>query len=47
VDSQSQVIVAAELTQQTNDSQQLVPMIEQVVANAACKPDAVSGDAGY
>jgi len=31
VDSQSQVIVAAELTQQTNDSQQLVPMIEQMV----------------
>jgi len=47
VDSQSQVIVAAELTQQTNDSQQLVPMIEQVVANAGCKPDAVSADAGY
>ena len=47
VDSQSQVIVAAELTQQTNDSQQLVPMIERVVANAGCKPDAVSADAGY
>ena len=42
VDSQAQVIVAAELTQQTNDSQQLVPMIEQVIANVGCKPEAVS-----
>ena len=47
VDSQAQVIVAAELTQQPNDSQQLVPMIEQVVANVGCKPEAVSADAGY
>ena len=47
VDSQAQVIVAAELTQQTNDSQQLIPMIRQVAANAGCKPVAVSADAGY
>lgn len=47
VDSQSQVIVAAGLTQQANDSLQLVPMIEQVKANMGCKPDAVSADAGY
>ena len=47
VDSQAQVIVAAEVTQQTNDSRQLVPMIKQVVANAGCKPIAVSADAGY
>jgi len=47
VDSQAQVIVAAELTQQTNDSQQLAPMIEQVIANVGCKPEAVSADAGY
>ena len=47
VDSQVQVIVAAELTQQTNDSQHLVPMIQQVAANAGCKPVAVSADAGY
>jgi transposase len=47
VDSQAQVIVAAAVTQQTNDSQQLVPMIKQVVANTGCKPIAVSADAGY
>lgn len=47
VDSQTQVIVAAEITQQANDSQQLVPMIQQVVANVGSKPIAVSADAGY
>lgn len=47
VDSQTQVIVAAEITQQTNDSQQLLPMIKQVVANTGSKPIAVSADAGY
>ena len=47
VDSQAQVIVAAEVTQQTNDSQQLVPMIKLVAANTGSKPIAVSADAGY
>jgi len=47
VDSQSQVIVAAGITQQANDSRQLVPMIERVKANTGCKPEAVSADAGY
>ena len=47
VDSQAQVIVAAGVTQQANDSRQLAPMIEQVEANAGRKPDAVSADAGY
>lgn len=47
VDSQSQVIVAAEITQQANDSRQLAPMIEQVEANTGSKPEAVSADAGY
>jgi transposase len=47
VDSQAQVIVAAEITQEANDSRQLLPMIEQVVVNAGRKPDAVSADAGY
>jgi transposase len=47
VDSQTQVIVAAEVTQQTNDKQQLVPMIEQVIANAGGTPIAVSADTGY
>jgi transposase len=47
VDSQAQVIVAAEVTQQGNDSQQLAPMIEQVESNMGRKPQAVSADAGY
>ncbi len=47
VDSQTQVIVAAELTQQADDSQQLIPMIQQVVANVGSTPIAVSADAGY
>jgi len=47
VHSQTHVIVAAEITQQANDSQQLVPMIQQVVANVGSKPSAVSADAGY
>lgn len=47
VDSQTQVIVAAELTQAANDSQQLAPMIGQVVANIGRKPEVISADAGY
>lgn len=47
VDGEAQVIVAAEVTQETNDSHQLVPMIEQVKANAGRKPGTVSADAGY
>jgi Transposase DDE domain len=47
VDATAQVIVAAEITQQANDSRQLLPMLEQVEANMGCKPDAVSADAGY
>jgi transposase len=47
VDSTAQVIVAAEITQQSNDSRQLLPMLEQLEANMGRKPDAVSADAGY
>lgn len=47
VDGEAQVIVAAEITQQANDSRQLVPMIKQVEANVGSKPEAVSADAGY
>ena len=47
VDSHAQVIVAAEITQQSNDSQQLVPMIAQVEANLGRPPEALSADAGY
>jgi len=47
VDATAQVIVAAEITQQANDSRQLIPMLKQVEANMGRKPDAVSADAGY
>lgn len=47
VDSKSQVIVAAAVTQQTTDNGQLVPMIKQVIASAGGKPQAVSADTGY
>lgn len=47
VDGQAQVIVAADVTQQANDSHQLLPMMEQVQANVGRKPDAISADAGY
>ena len=47
VDSTAQVIVAAEITQQANDSRQLLPMLKQVEACMGRKPEAVSADAGY
>jgi hypothetical protein len=33
VDSQAQVIVAAQVTQQANDKQQVKPLVEQMKAN--------------
>src|SRR5271167_2885741 len=47
VDGKAQVIVAAEVTQQSNDTQQLVPMLEQVKQNIGAQPQAVSADNGY
>src|ERR1700733_9894232 len=47
VDSASQVIVAAEVTQETNDKMQLIPMIAQIVANLEQNPERVSADTGY
>jgi DNA integrity scanning protein DisA with diadenylate cyclase activity len=47
VDSATQVIVAAEVTQETNDKQQLIRMIEYLVANLKQNPEKVSADAGY
>ncbi|HEX7507438.1 MAG TPA: IS1182 family transposase [Polyangia bacterium] len=47
VDSKSQVIVAAEVTQETNDKKQLLPMIAQIAANLEQKPEKVSADTGY
>src|SRR5713226_5043019 len=47
VDSEAQVIVAAAVTQQANDKQQLVPMLEQVEAMTGSQPEQASADAGY
>ncbi len=47
VDSQAQIIVAAELTQQTTDRQQLLPMVESIRTSADSKPEIVVADAGY
>lgn len=47
VDAQAQVIVAADLTQQSNDKKQLVPMLELVRKNLGQLPQKASADAGY
>lgn len=47
VDSESQIIVAADITQETNDKQQLAPMLGQVEQNLGVQPEAASADAGY
>ena len=47
VDSTSQVIVAAEITQEANDKKQLLPMLAQVKENLGQMPEKVSADTGY
>ena len=48
VDSQAQVIVAAQVTQQANDKQQVKPLIEQMKGNLGGRtPAELSADAGY
>lgn len=47
VDSAAQIIVAAELTQESNDKRQLAPMLQQVERNTGSKPVAASADTGY
>jgi len=47
VDCDSQVIVCADVTQQANDKQQLVPMLEQIEENLGEIPDRVIADVGY
>ncbi len=46
VDSASQVIVAAEITQETRDKMQLIPMIAQIVTHLEQIPEKISGDMG-
>jgi transposase len=47
VDDTAQVIVAAAITQEANDKQQLRPMLEKVKKNCGRLPEKVSADAGY
>ena len=47
VDAEAQIIVAADITQEPNDKQQLAPVLEQVEQNTGAKPVASSADAGY
>jgi len=47
VDGKAQVIVAAEVVQQTNDKRQAVPMLKLVLENMGKSPKKASLDAGY
>jgi len=47
VDAETQIILAADLTNQANDSEHLPAQIEQVIQNTNKRPNEVSGDAGY
>jgi transposase len=47
VDGTAQIIIAATLTQEVNDKQQLVPVLEEVQANVGRLPEKVMADAGY
>lgn len=47
VDSHSQIIVAAAITQETNDKKQLAPMLQQVEQNLGRKPEQATAEAGY
>jgi len=47
VDSTAQVIVAADVTQETVDNHQLLPMLKQVEQNLGRQPQAASADTGY
>ena len=48
VDDKAQVVVAAEVTQQANDKQQVEPLIKQLKANLEGEtPRALTADAGY
>lgn len=47
VDGKSQIIVAADVVQQTNDSREAPSMLKQIEANTGAVPSKVSMDAGY
>src|SRR5690554_2232953 len=47
VDVESQIIVAADLTNEANDKRQLEPQMEQVIQNTGRTPKEMSADTGY
>ena len=47
VDAHAQVIVAAELTQQTIDRQQLLPLVKSVCSTVQATPKTITADARY
>ncbi len=47
VDSEAQIIVAAQATNAPNDKQQVEPMVEQIEENTGRKPKEMSADSGY
>jgi transposase len=47
VDARAQIIVAADVTDETNDKQQAQPMLTQVLAHTGQVPRTVTMDAGY
>jgi transposase len=48
VDEESQIIVSTNVTQQSNDKQQLKPLVEKIKENTGGeKPDKASADSGY
>lgn len=47
VDAESQVIIAAEVTQQVLDRTQLFEMMKSAERNAGCRPEVITADAGY
>ncbi len=47
VDEEHQIIVAAALSNQANDSRHLPPMLNRVIANCEAAPEVLTADAGY
>lgn len=47
VDATTQIIIAADVTQATNDKQQAQPLLQQAIANTGQVPKIASLDAGY
>ena len=47
VDTQSQIIIAADVTVEANDKKQIEPMVAQITKNTGLPPRELSADAGY